>query len=369
MSGLDNVVNTSDTFPIEQHHIERDPSPNRPTLKDVADHAGVSFKTVSRVVNGENGVSAVTTQRVQASIERLGYRRNHSARLLRNGAGTVGTVGIVHADVTNPFAAAVQAAFEHHLRTTADTLVFSGSSHADPAEQDRLIDAFTSRRVDGLAIIPSGSEPGPALRREFERGTPIVFVDREPILHADVVCSDNRGGAFLATEHLLSHGHRTIAFLGSRDASSSIRARREGFDAAIENAGAEAVIRTGVTSIEEAEDATMELLAPLAVGRPTAVFAAQNLAAAGAVRALHRLGLQHEIALVAFDHLETADLVVPRVTTIPQNAEELGRRAAELLLARIAGSDGAPRRVVVPVTLEPRGSGEIPPRQPVRPAR
>ena len=140
----------------------------RPTLKDVAERAGVSFKTVSRVVNDESGVSPAMADRVHTAIAELGYRRNHSAQALRRGDGRLGTVGIVHADAANPFAAAVHAAFERHLRTSADTLVLSGSSHQDPHEQDRLVDAFIARQVDGLAVIPFGDQPGPALQRELE---------------------------------------------------------------------------------------------------------------------------------------------------------------------------------------------------------
>ena len=332
---------------------------NRPTLKDVAAQAGVSFKTVSRVVNDEPGVSSGVAERVRSAVAELGYRRNHSAQLLRRSDARLHTVAIVHADATNPFAAAVHSAFERHLRTAADTLVVSASSHGDVGEHDRLVDLFTERRVDGLAVIPVGDSPGPALRRELDRNTPIVFIDREPGIDADVVESDHHGGARAATRHLLAHGHRRVGFLGSREQSESIRQRHAGFTDAVEESGADPVVRFGLTTPDLADAAVTELLA--GADAPTALFAAQNLAAVGAVRALHRLGRQHEIALVAFDHLEIADLVEPAITTAPQNAEALGRAAAEVLLRRIDGDASEPTRFVVPVELVPRGSGELVP--------
>ena len=332
----------------------------RPTLKHVAEHAGVSFKTVSRVVNDEAGVSPAMAARVRAAIDELGYRRNRSAQVLRRADARLGTVAVVHADSANPFAAAVHAAFEEHLRTAADTVVLSASSHEDPEEHDRLVDLFVERQVDGLAVIPVSDAPGPSLSRELERRTPIVFIDREPGVEADVVTSDHRGGAHAATTHLLAHGHRRIAFLGSREHSGSIRERFAGFDAAIVDAGgAEPIVRFGLTSADLADRAVTDLLT--GPDAPTALFAAQNLTAAGAVRALHRLGRHHDVALVAFDHVEIADLVEPGITTVPQNAEELGRTAAELLLRRIDGDLGEATRITVPVGLVARGSGEITP--------
>ncbi len=333
----------------------------RPTLKDVAELAGVSFKTVSRVVNGENGVSPAMHAKVQEAVDTLGYRRNHSAQALRKSGQRLGTIGVVHADIANPFAAAVHQAIERYARDH-DTLLLSGSTTEDVEQQDRLVEAFVARRVDGLAVIPSGDEPGPALRQELQRGTPIVFIDRDPGVRADLVLSDHRDGARSATSHLLAHGHTRIGFLGSREQTVSVQQRRRGFDEAMRSVdGAISTVRTDLTSVAVAERAVHELFADRGAA-PTALFAAQNLAATGAVRALHQLGLQHEIALVAFDHIEIADIVEPGITTVPQNADEVGRRAAELLFARIGGNANEAQRIVVPVDLVERGSGELRPR-------
>lgn len=340
----------------------------RPTLKDVADAAGVSFKTVSRVVNGEPGVSADLTERVNTAVAELGYRRNHSAHMLRRADQRAGTIGVVHADIANPFAAAVHAAFER-AASGSDTLLLSGSAGEDPDRQDALVEAFMARQVDGLVVIPSGPRPGPALARELRRKTPIVFVDREPGVDADVVASDHHTGAHQATRHLVHHGHRHIVFLGSRQRTSSTRDRRRGFDEAMATvAGGESTVRTDLAGADQAEAAVRAIFAGEAgqrAGRagdprfPSAIFAAQNLTAMGAVRALHKLGLHRDIALVAFDHLEIADIVEPGITTVPQDAGALGSRAAELLFDRIDGSRGPAIRHIEPLRLMPRGSGEL----------
>lgn len=333
----------------------------RPTLKDVAELADVSFKTVSRVVNGEAGVSKERAERVHHAVATLGYRRNHSAHSLRRSGSRIGTIGVVHADIANPFAAAVHKAFES-AASGHQALLLSGSANEDADRQDQLVEAFVSRQVDGLVIIPSGVEPGPALQRELDRNTPIVFVDRDPGAIADVVLSDHRAGSERATQHLLDHGHRRIGFLGSRERTTSVQERRMGFDDAMRTVdGAISTVVTNLTSVEEAEQQVHQLFADRGAA-PTALFAAQNLAATGAVRALHRLGMQHEIALVAFDHIEIADIVEPGITTVPQSPGELGRTAAELLFERIAGHAGPARRAVIPVDLVQRGSGEIAPR-------
>jgi len=336
---------------------------DRPTMKNVASVAGVSFKTVSRVVNGEPGVSRQLEERVTAAIAELGYEPDHSARTLRQTARQSATIGVVHADITNPFMAAVHAAFEA-VAASHGCLILSGTSLEQPDRHDELIQAFTGRRVDGLVVVPVGdadAKPSEILTREVKRGTPIVFLDREPGIEADLVLSDHRGGAEMATRHLLSHGHRDIAFLGSRERVHSVIERRAGFEAVMRAAGASpAAVVTGLRTPDESAKAVHELLNRPRTEQPTAIFAAQNGLTLGAVRALHSLARQHEIALVGFDHIDSVDIVDPGITTVPQNAEEVGRRAGELLFSRLLDNRTESVREVVPVTLVPRGSGEIP---------
>ena len=337
-------------------------------MKNVATLAGVSFKTVSRVINGESGVSRQLEERVTAAIAELGYQPDHGARNLRRSTPQPATVWVIHANISNPFMAAVHEAFEA-VAAIHDCLILSGTSLEQPERHDELIRAFTGRRVDGLLIVPVGPPtdgPSELLEREIKRGTPVVFIDRDPGFRADVVMSDHRGGAELATQHLLDHGHQKIAFLGSREHVHSVVERRAGFEAVMRGAAAnraaadQAAIVTGLRAPDDAAKAVHELMSLSPASRPTAIFTAQNGLTLGAVRALHTLGMQHDIALVGFDHIDSVDIVNPGITTVPQNADEVGRRAGELLFRRLAGDQTAPIREIVPVTLVRRGSGEIP---------
>lgn len=331
-------------------------------MKDVADAANVSFKTVSRVVNGEPGVSELLVARVQEAIEELSYQRDDRAKSLRHRDETSSMIGVVHADIANPFFTAVHNALEQ-VATDRGFLILSGTSGENASRQNALIRAFAGRRVDGLAVVPAaGSRPleSPALSAEIERGTPVVFIDREAEMRGDLVLSDHRGGAQMATEHLIRGGHRSIAFIGGqRDLHSAVE-RRIGFELAV--AASEHLTCTIITDIETPEDAdraVVELLQRSGTERPTALFTAQNYITLGAVKALHRLGLQHQIALVGFDDLAMADVIDPGLTIVAQNAEEVGRRAGSLLFSRVGGRSAGSVRVIVPVSLICRGSGEL----------
>src|SRR6059058_519753 len=192
--------------------MENAPRKSRPTMSDVAAAAGVSLKTVSRVVNGEPGVRDETAALVQEAIERLGFSRNDLARALRHGRRT-GLLGLVIEDVANPFYSAIARGVEEVARTRG-MLAIAGSSNEDSAQERDLVRLFCERRVDGLLIVPAGDDHAYVLS-ETRSGTPVVFIDRPPgNIDADVVLLDNIGGARSAVEHLLSQGHVRIAFVG-----------------------------------------------------------------------------------------------------------------------------------------------------------
>jgi LacI family transcriptional regulator len=331
-------------------------------MKNVADAANVSFKTVSRVVNEEPGVSDLLVARVHEAIEALGYQRDDRAKSLRRRDESSSTIGFVHADIANPFFTAVHNALEQ-VATDRGFLILTGTSGENADRQNDLVRAFAGRRVDGLVVVPVGEmQPSecPALRAEIERGTPVVFIDRAAGLPGDLVLSDHRGGAQEATEHLIIGGHRRIAFIGDQRDLFSAAERRIGFEAAV--AASEHVTATIITDIESpeaADRAVVELMQRPGAERPTALFTAQNYITLGAVKALHHLGLQHEIALVGFDDLAMADVIDPGLTVVAQDAEELGRRAGSLLFSRVSGNPDESVREIVPVSLIRRGSGEL----------
>jgi LacI family transcriptional regulator, galactose operon repressor len=331
-----------------------------PTMRDVAALAGVSFKTVSRVVNREAGVSSALEERVREAVELLGYRPNVTASSLRRRDQKTRTIALLLEDVSNPFSSALHRAIED-VAVPRGTLVFAGSADEQKERERSLLLAFLSRRVDGLIVVPVGPDQTLMLR-ERRFGRPIVFVDRPGgLTDADTVTSDNREGARRAVRHLAAGGHRRIAFLGDASSVWTATERHLGYVEGLSIEGIrldDRLVAFDVRSSDAAEGIVHDLLT--GGDPPSAVFTGQNLITIGAVRSLQKLGLQHQIALVGFDDVTLGDLLQPPVSVIAQDPTGLGRVAAELLFARLAGDRSPPRHVVVPTRLVARGSGEIP---------
>jgi LacI family transcriptional regulator len=327
-------------------------------MKEVAALAGVSLATVSRVVNGGPTVHPDLAERVRGAVALLGYRHNAAASSLRRSNGLTASIGLIFDDVANPFFAAVHRGVEEVARGRA-VLTFAGSSDELPERERELAEAFTGRRVDGLLIVPAAGADHSYLLRDHAAGVALVFVDRPPsFLDADLVVTDNAGGAAQAVDHLAARGHRRIAYVGDRPELYTAAERLRGYREALarhglpEEPGLVRLVAPG-----EAQAATLALLA--AANRPTAVFSGQNLVTVATLRALHDAGLQDEIALVGFDDVLLADVVKPGLTVVAQDPAGLGRRAAELLFERLDGYGGPARRAVLETTLVARGSGEL----------
>jgi LacI family transcriptional regulator len=321
----------------------------RPTMKDVAAVAGVSLATVSRVVN-EVPVDPELASRVHDAVARLGYRRDAAAAGLRRANRSSRSLGLILDDVSNPFFSAVHRGIEDVARERG-VLIFSGSSDDDAAVERQLATSFSAHGVDGLVVVPAGSDHR-YLERERTAGVALVFVDRPPQrILADAVLSDNVGGIRAAVAHLEAAGHRRIGYLGDRSRLFTATERLAGFG------GDPALVRMDLIGSEAAEGAARELLTGSAP--PTALVCGQNQVTIGALYALRALGLQRRVALVGFDDIPLGGLVSPGVTVVAQDPAALGRHAAELLFARLAGDDSPPRRIVVPTRLIARGSGEL----------
>ena len=330
-------------------------------MKDVAALAGVGIKTVSRVVNGEPGVSAAMAERVERAAEALSFQPDLIAGNLRRSGRRSMSLGLLLASVDNPFCAAIHRAVED-VAEERRVAVFSASTDEDPRRERALVAAFTSRRVDGLIITATAGDQS-YLQAELETGTPVVMVDRPATgIEVDSVVVDNVAGAELATAHLLAQGHRRIAYLGDLGQIATARQRHEGYRRALHAAGVPADARLEIGDLHDAEAALTATRALLTSSeRPTALFTSQNLVTIGAIRALRELGAQHTVALVGFDDFALADLVDPGITVVAQNPADIGRAAAERVFARLTDPTLPPERIVLPTHLVPRGSGEIPP--------
>lgn len=333
----------------------------RATMSDVARLAGVSIKTVSRVVNDEPGVHQDTAERVLAAIERLGFRRNIGALNLRRGSST-GTIGLVLEDVANPFYSGLTRAVEEVARQFGRQVI-TGSSDEDAGRERELSLEFCARRVDGLIVIPAGVQHG-YLVPEIRSGTPVVFVDRPPgDVVADTVLVDNVEGTAAAVAHLAAHGHRRVAFLGDAPNIFTASERLRGFREGCAKSGIrfdERFVAMGPHN--EAGVATT--LRRMLAGRAgaTALITGNNRITVHVLRTLAAVrSPQNRPALVGFDDFELADLLDPPISVVAIDAGALGKAAAELLFARLDGDTSPPRRIVLPVRLVPRGSGEVAP--------
>ncbi|MFE6679285.1 LacI family DNA-binding transcriptional regulator [Streptomyces sp. NPDC057729] len=327
--------------------------PRRPTMVDVAREAGVSLKTVSRVVNGVSTVDPELAERVLTAVTRLGFRRNNKARDLRS-RSTSATVGLLIEDLANPFyagiaAAAAQCALEH------DTLLITASSEEDADRERKLLLQMCEHRVDGLLVVPAGSTADHVyLRAEIEMGTPAVFLDRPPTnLRADTVLIDNAAGARGAIEHLVARGHERIGVLSDWLSIHPMAERLSAAESALERAGLPYrpdLIRYGLHALRDTEAAVERMVS--APQPPTALFALNNRITLGALGALNRLG--QDLDVVGFDDFETAGLMARPLTVVSYDVRAIGRIGAELLFKRIAGDKSRPKTVVIPTSLVER---------------
>jgi LacI family transcriptional regulator len=335
----------------------------RPTMRDVAARSGVSLKTVSRVVNGEPGVSSALAQKVRDAVEELDFRPNVGASSLRRTGGRTSTVGLLLEDVSNPWSSTLQRAVED-VAIPRGVMVFSASLDEDPDRERELARAFSNRRADGLIIAPASTDQS-YLESELRAGTAIVCIDREAHgLPVDSVLATNATGSLEGVRHLIAAGHRRIGFLSDRSGIATAQQRYEGYRDALQTAGLDLDPSLVVHDLYDgaiADGAVTSLLTR--ANPPTALFTAQNLVTIGAARALRRLGAEHRVALVGFDDFPLADLVTPGITVVAQDPTSIGRIAATVLFERIAGDTRPPATHIVPTTLIRRGSGEIRPPQ------
>jgi LacI family transcriptional regulator len=326
------------------------------TIREVARKAGVAAITVSRVINRSGYVSEETRQRVEQAIAELDYVPNVLARGLRS--SRTHTLGLLVTDITNAFWTTVARGAEDAAMRSGYS-VFLCNTDESASKQEQYLRALLSHRVEGVIIAPASSDRGALAALERAR-LPFVIVDRRvPGVDADLVLGDSLGGARMLVEHLLARGHRRIAHIGGPAGVSTADDREQGYREALMAAGIEAdpdLVQRGDYKLESGCRLMRELLerSPL----PTAVFAANNVLAVGALAALHEQGLRvpEDVALACFDDLPQASLIDPFLTVAAQPAYDLGATALRLLLARLADPHRPPETVVLPVQLLVRRS-------------
>lgn len=322
------------------------------TMREVAQRAGVSAKTVSRVLRNDRYVSEDVRQRVGAAVAELQYVPNSMAVTFRSGRSDA--IGVAVPDIADPFFAQIVQAIEVEARARRTAVILTSLGYAADHEQE-AVEALLQRQLLGLIVCPVA--PDQSYLAPWSQRTAMVFVDRAPTgIVADCVIEDDRGGARLATSHLLAHGHQRLAFVGDSSSARTTSQRLQGHIAALADAGVpfdDELVHLGgcdPRSLDEALQRLLGLAQP-----PTAVFSSNARCTLAVFPALQRLG--SGLALVSFGDFPMASSLAPSVTVIDQDPAAVGTFAARRLFVRIA-SPGRRlrRRTVLPVTLLERAS-------------
>jgi len=321
------------------------------TIKHVAARAGVSFTTVSHVLNGTRRVSESARERVERAVAEMGYAPSAVARALKMSETCI--LGVLVPNITNPFFAELTRGIEDCCRRT-DYSVFLCNSDDDPARQSRYLQTLLERRVDGLLLAAAAGEASALAQRLSSTRVPTVVVDRPiPGLAADLVRVDHQAGARLAVEHLIGLGHRRIACLSGPSEFAVSRARVQGWRDALAAAGVEpgpSWLLEGDFSAAAGHALALDLLAR---GEISAIFASNDLLAIGALRAAAERGVAVPAALsvIGFDGIDLGGYGFPALTTVGHPIRAMGEKAAEVLIERIAVRPAGDREVVLPARL------------------
>ena len=318
-------------------------------IREVAERAGVSTGTVSKVLNRPQTVPAHTRQRVQHVIDELGYIRNASAHQLR--AGSSRTIGLLIQDIANPFFTEVARGVEQ-AASAAGSIVILCNTELSPEREQQYLRTLEEQRVQGVLIFPTQADIT-HLERLRQRGTAVVVLDR-PSSQVDLnwmVADDLRGGE-MAAGHLFDLGHKQVVVIGGPQTIHQCAERVRGAQQAAQAHRRDPkrdvihIVTSPSHSIHQGELCAEQILQ--IVPRPTAVFCVNDLLALGLMSVLLRRGVRvpSDMAIVGYDDIELAHAFAPALTTIRQPKAELGRAATRLLLAEAQNLDGHRQQIV-----------------------
>lgn len=306
-----------------------------PTIRDVAKRAGVSTATVSHVLNQSRPVTPQTRQHVLDAIAQLNYRPSAIARSLTT--SVTRAVGVLVADITNPFFAAVVRGIEDRLSARDYNLIVCNTDEA-PEKEERYLELLLTRRVDGLIVAPTGVPQ--SVYEEFRaQQIPLVFIDRyPPESDGPVISADNFAAGYAATEHLIELGHRRIAILARNPALSTVMGRVGGYRRALTDHGLkqdDRLVCLVESTVDSAFRATHALLT--SADAPTAIVATNLAMMLGLLRALHELDLKcpDDLSIVCFDDHPWAPFFTPPLTVIQQPVAAMCDAAVRTLMDAI----------------------------------
>ena len=333
--------------------------PHPPRMADVANVAGVSHQTVSRVVNGLPNIRLATRDRVLAAIEELGYRRNTAARTLVTRRS--GTIGVITADMSHFGPAMTMLELESASRTAGYNLSLAGLPEISAATLRAAVDQLLDQAVEAVVVVVA-HQAALTLAQSLRIGVPLVLVEGDLSATPLTAGVDQIEGARLATSHLLELGHETVLHLPGPADWLEAAARRRGWQLALEEHGRPVpeLMAVGDWSSRSGYESGRAMLRDL---RPTAVFAGNDQMALGLLRALHEADLRvpDDVSIVGFDDLPESGYFAPPLTTVRQDFRELGQRTMKLVLRVLAGEHDASVPLVEPVLIV-RSSTTAPPR-------
>lgn len=326
------------------------------TIVDVAKEAGVSFATVSRVLNDGVNVTPEKRKRVQSAVKRLGYTTNLQARSLRGGRSHL--IGLVVRDLGTAYIGEIMRGVDMELAENKyDVMLYT--THRHLKQESDYVTALTRGMTDGLLLVLP-RQPEAYLRTLRRRKFPHVLIDNQGIdERGPAVGATNRAGGYDAARYLLALGHRRIGFITGTMSMGCARERLDGYRAALRDHGVtpeDELVREGVFQQARGYSAAMELLT--LPQQPTAIIASNDVSAFGAMEAARECGkrIPDDISIIGFDDIPQAAQVHPPLTTIRQPLEDMGRRAVRMLLEIIENPERPPEKIELPTELVVRES-------------
>lgn len=339
--------------------MNRPPHRGRVTLADIARACELSRATVSLVLRGSPLVHADTRARVEAELKRQGYVYHRGAANLRRKVSS--SVALVINDLSNPFFAEFAAGVDEWL-ATAGYVTLLGSTGESVERQQAVLNSMLEHDPAGIILSPAEGSDGARMHGLIGERMPVLVFNRELDPSWDFLALDNTHGARLATRHLISRGHRRIAFFGGHRDSSSCRQRRQGYREAMSEAGLtpepQWMVECAPTRLEAAQQSGALFVRDPA---PTAAVCYNDAVALGLMAGLTARGRRagEDFAVIGFDDIPEAAVSSPPLTTIAVDPRARGRQAAELILQRLRQPETPPTHTVAPVRLQIRSSSEV----------
>jgi DNA-binding LacI/PurR family transcriptional regulator len=317
------------------------------TVKEVANIAGVSTATVSRVLNNNYPVSDDVKTRVLEAVKNLNYTPNGIARSLKSNRTNL--IGVVVADISNSFFMNLGKGVEDVLEKEDYNLIFCSTNESAIKEQ-KILNVLIEKKVDALIISVCDSN-FPMLETLMANDIKVVLIDRKlTSAHADCIVNDNFSGSFLLTDYLLKKGHTQIALLHGNLSTSTAQERLDGYKSALNKGNVplqEKYLLDGNYSRQRAYKEVEKLIQ--SGNLPTAIYCGNNVMAEGVIKALkdYKLDIPQDVSVVSFGMIDNQELIEPRITCLNQNPFLMGQKAGEIILRKISSNEDLMSKEVV----------------------